>query len=158
MCPDLFEQMRDALQVAGLSDKTQAAYLRSVRLLCDHHHTPPQSICEAQLRTYFLFRRNVSRWTASTLRALAAGHTSFPAQSPPPPRKPIRRTVGMAAQQGQAPPSAQQAAAQQGPGSPTRTGAPVSPTSSSPTRTSPTRTGAPVVRQPNKDRRPRPHL
>ena len=68
MCPDLFEQMRDALQLAGLSDKTQAAYLRSVRLLCDHHHTPPQSICEAQLRTYFLFRRNVSRWTASTLR------------------------------------------------------------------------------------------
>ena len=68
MWPDLFNQMRDALQLAGLSAWTQAACLRAVRLLCDHHHTPPQSICEAQLRTYFLFRRNVSRWTASTLR------------------------------------------------------------------------------------------
>ena len=66
MCPDLFEQMRDALQLAGLSDKTQAAYLRAVRLLCDHHHTPPQSICEGQLRAYFLFRRNFSRWSGSS--------------------------------------------------------------------------------------------
>lgn len=68
MCPDLFDQMRDALQLAGLSNKTQAAYLRAVRLLCDHYHTPPQSICEGQLRAYFLFRRNYSRWSASTLR------------------------------------------------------------------------------------------
>ena len=39
MSPELFRQTREALQLNGLSDKTQSAYLRAVRLLL----APPSS-------------------------------------------------------------------------------------------------------------------
>ena len=37
MSPELFRQTREALQLNGLGDKTQEAYLRAVRLLLDVH-------------------------------------------------------------------------------------------------------------------------
>jgi len=60
--------MRGSLQLNGLSPKTQDAYLRAVRLLCDFAGCAPDQITEDHLRRYFLHRRNVSRWSPSTLR------------------------------------------------------------------------------------------
>lgn len=68
MSPELFRQTREALQLNGLSDKTQDAYLRAVRLLFDFHACAPEQLTEAQLRAYYLHRRNVDRWSPSTLR------------------------------------------------------------------------------------------
>jgi hypothetical protein len=50
----LRERMRQDLQLAGLSERTQEAYLRSVRQLAEHFHTPPDRLYEQQLREYFL--------------------------------------------------------------------------------------------------------
>jgi hypothetical protein len=47
---ELRERMRQDLQLAGLSERTQDAYIRSVRQLADHLHTPPDRLTEAQLR------------------------------------------------------------------------------------------------------------
>jgi len=68
MSLDLLARMRESLQLNGLSPKTQDAYLRAVRLLCDFAGCAPDQITEDHLRRYFLHRRNVSRWSPSTLR------------------------------------------------------------------------------------------
>gem|GEM_PF-3438056 len=68
MTLDLLARMRDSLQLNGLSVKTQDAYLRAVRLLCAHSGCAPDQITEEHLRRYFLYRRNESRWSPSTLR------------------------------------------------------------------------------------------
>jgi integrase/recombinase XerD len=46
----LRERMRAELQLAGLSERTQEAYLRAVRQVAEHFHTPPDQLSEAQLR------------------------------------------------------------------------------------------------------------
>ena len=71
MSPELFRQTREALQLNGLSDKTQSAYLRAVRLLLDLHACAPEQLTEAQLRTYYFHARNVDRWSPSALRITA---------------------------------------------------------------------------------------
>lgn len=68
MSPDYYRQTQEALQLNGLSAKTQAAYLRAVRMLCDFHQCPPEQLSEVQLRAYYLHRRNVDHWSPSTLR------------------------------------------------------------------------------------------
>lgn len=43
----LRERMRADLQIAGLSERTQEAYLRAVRQMAEHFHTPLDQISEA---------------------------------------------------------------------------------------------------------------
>jgi hypothetical protein len=50
----LREMMTLDLQLCGLSERTQEAYLRAVRQLADYYHTPPDRLTEEQLRNYFL--------------------------------------------------------------------------------------------------------
>jgi hypothetical protein len=50
MSPDYYRQTQDALQLNGLSAKTQVAYLRAVRMLCDFHQCPPEHLSEVQLQ------------------------------------------------------------------------------------------------------------
>jgi hypothetical protein len=42
--------MRQDLQLAGLSERTQEANLRAVRQLADHIHTRPDRLSEQQVR------------------------------------------------------------------------------------------------------------
>ena len=51
----LRERMRQELQLAGLSERTQEAYLRSVRQLATHFGKPPDQVTEPELRQYLLF-------------------------------------------------------------------------------------------------------
>jgi site-specific recombinase XerD len=69
--------MRQDLQLAGLSERTQEAYLRSVRQLADHFHTSPDLLSEAQLREYFLFLKNEKKFAASSLRLAFHGIRFF---------------------------------------------------------------------------------
>lgn len=64
----LRERMREDLQLAGLSERTQEAYLRAVRQLASHFRQSPDRLTEAQLREYFLFLKNEKHFAPSSLR------------------------------------------------------------------------------------------
>jgi integrase/recombinase XerD len=73
----LRERMRQDLQLAGLSERTQEAYLRSVRQLAEHFRTRPDRLTEAQLREYFLFLKNDKKFAAASLRLAFHGIRFF---------------------------------------------------------------------------------
>jgi integrase/recombinase XerD len=58
----------DALQLAGMSESTQESYARAVRMLIEHFEKDPRQITEEELQSYFLYRRNETRWSPSTLK------------------------------------------------------------------------------------------
>ncbi|MFQ5650393.1 MAG: site-specific integrase [bacterium] len=53
----------------GYSERTQKMYVRAVRLLAEHYGKSPDQITEEELRDYFLYVKNVKKWsrTASTI-------------------------------------------------------------------------------------------
>jgi integrase/recombinase XerD len=53
------------LQLAGLSERTQEAYVRAVRQLSEHFGKCPSRITEEELRAYFLHIKNVKKWSRS---------------------------------------------------------------------------------------------
>ena len=65
----LQQRMLEDLQLRGLSERTQEAYVRAVRQLAEHYHTSPARITEEELRQYFLSLKNVkhSSRSASTI-------------------------------------------------------------------------------------------
>lgn len=60
-----------------MSERTQEAYTRSVRMLVEFYGKPPEQITEVELEEYFLHRRNVDNWSASTLRIAYCGVRFF---------------------------------------------------------------------------------
>ncbi len=61
MTSSLRQRMTHDLQLAGLSGRTQEAYLRAGRQLADHFHTPPDRLTETQLRDDFLHLKSPAR-------------------------------------------------------------------------------------------------
>jgi site-specific recombinase XerD len=61
--------MIECLQLRGLSERTQEAYVRAVRQLADHCHKSPDLITEEELGQYFLYIKNVKKYSraASTI-------------------------------------------------------------------------------------------
>ena len=74
---DYYEKSMRALQLAGMSERTQQCYTRSVRQLVDFYNKTPDKISEQQLQDYFLHRRNVDKWSAATLRISYGGIKFF---------------------------------------------------------------------------------
>lgn len=73
-----YDKTVKALQLAGMSDRTQHCYARAVRMLIEHlGNKDPRKITEEELKNYFLFRRNESKWTAATLRICYSGLKFF---------------------------------------------------------------------------------
>lgn len=58
--------MIEDLQLRGLSSKTQEAYVRSVQQLAEHYSKSPDKITEDELRDYFLYVKNVKKWSRSS--------------------------------------------------------------------------------------------
>jgi integrase/recombinase XerD len=77
MTSSLRQRMLHDLQLAGLSERTQEAYLRAVRQLADHFHTPPDRLTEAQLRDYFLHLKNDRQFAAASLGIAYSGIKFF---------------------------------------------------------------------------------
>ena len=50
----LRQRMVEDMQLRGLSEKTQEAYVRAVRQLAEHYGKSPDCISEEELRQYFL--------------------------------------------------------------------------------------------------------
>lgn len=73
----LRQRMQQDLQLAGLSERTQEAYVRAVRQLAAHFKTPPDQITEQQLRDYFLFLKNDKQFAAPSLKIAFCGIKFF---------------------------------------------------------------------------------
>ena len=60
---------REDLQLHGYSPRSVDAYVRAVRQLAEHYHKSPDRISEEELRQYFLYNKNVRKWSrvASTI-------------------------------------------------------------------------------------------
>jgi integrase/recombinase XerD len=74
---DYYQQSIRALQLAGMSERTQECYTRSVRQLVDYYQKTPDQISEPELEDYFLHRRNVDKWSSATLRIAYSGVRFF---------------------------------------------------------------------------------
>jgi integrase/recombinase XerD len=66
---ELRKRMIEDLQLRGMSERTIEAYVRAVRQLAEHYSKSPERITEQELRDYFLYNKNVRKWsrTASTI-------------------------------------------------------------------------------------------
>jgi len=73
----LRQRMHQDLQLAGLADGTQKAYLRSVRQLAAHYRKSPDQITEDELRQYLLYLKNKRQYKPSSLKIAASGITFF---------------------------------------------------------------------------------
>jgi integrase/recombinase XerD len=67
MSTALRKKMHQDLQLAGMSEGTQDVYLRAVRQLAVHFHTPPDVLNEAQVRDYLLHLKNDRKFASSSL-------------------------------------------------------------------------------------------
>jgi integrase/recombinase XerD len=76
-------RMTQDLQIAGLSPATQRAYLRAVRMLAGHYHTPPDRLSEAQVRDYLLHLKNDRHFAANSLAIAYAGIKFFYSHTAP---------------------------------------------------------------------------
>lgn len=73
----LRERMMEDLQLKGYSQSTQKLYISAVRQLCEHFNKPPGRITEEDLRDYFLYGKNVKRWSRSTSTVALCGIKFF---------------------------------------------------------------------------------
>jgi integrase/recombinase XerD len=62
----LRQRMVEDMQLRGLADKTQDAYLRAVRQLAAYSRKSPDQVDEAELRQYLLYLRNEKKAARST--------------------------------------------------------------------------------------------
>lgn len=74
---ELRKRMIECLQLRGLSERTQEAYVRAVRQLSEHYHKSPELITEEELRQYFLFIKNVKHYSRSTSTIAICGIRFF---------------------------------------------------------------------------------
>jgi integrase/recombinase XerD len=65
------------LQLRGLSERTQEAYVGAVRQLAQHYHKSPDLITEEELRQYFLFIKNVKNYSRSSSTVALCGIKFF---------------------------------------------------------------------------------
>jgi site-specific recombinase XerD len=77
MMKDYYQKSMRALQLAGMSERTQECYTRSVRQLVDFYGKTPDKITEQELQDYFLHRKNTDKWAAATMRICYSGIKFF---------------------------------------------------------------------------------
>jgi site-specific recombinase XerD len=75
--------MLQDLQLAGLSERTQEAYLRAVRQLAAHYHIPPDRLSEEQVRDYFLHLKNERKFASASLGIAYSGIKFFYSHTAP---------------------------------------------------------------------------
>jgi integrase/recombinase XerD len=77
MMKDYYQKSMRALQLAGMSERTQECYTRSIRMLVDFYGKTPDKITEQELQDYFLHRKNNDKWAATTMRICYSGIKFF---------------------------------------------------------------------------------
>jgi len=74
---ELRKRMIESLQLRGLSERTQEAYVRAVRQLAQHYHKSPDLITEEELRQYFLHIKNVKKYSRASSTIAICGIKFF---------------------------------------------------------------------------------
>jgi site-specific recombinase XerD len=74
---ELRKRMIECLQLQGYSERTQEAYVRAVRQLAEHYHKPPDLITEEELRQYFLYIKNVKKYSRASSTIAICGIKFF---------------------------------------------------------------------------------
>jgi site-specific recombinase XerD len=69
--------MIEDLQLKGMGERTQEMYVRAVRQLAEHYRKSPDTITEEELRDYFLYVKNVKKWSRSTSTIAICGIKFF---------------------------------------------------------------------------------
>jgi integrase/recombinase XerD len=77
MMTEWYQNAINALQLNGLGERTQEAYVRALRMLCEFYHKTPDQISESELQQYFLHRKNRDRWSPNTMRICYCGIRFF---------------------------------------------------------------------------------
>ncbi len=77
MTTDWSQKMTQALQLNGKSERTQEAYVRTVRMLRQFYDKSPELISEEELQNYFLHRKNINHWSPQTMRICYCGIRFF---------------------------------------------------------------------------------
>ena len=71
--------MIEDLQLRGMGALTQQRYVRAVQQLAEHYGKSPDKISEEELRDYFLYVKNVKKWSRSTSTIALCNHmTNLP--------------------------------------------------------------------------------
>ena len=73
----LRQRMTQDLQLRGYSDRTVEAYVRAVAQLATFYHTPPDRLCEEQIRQYLLHLSTVQKVARGTHTIALCGITFF---------------------------------------------------------------------------------
>ena len=73
----LRQRMTEDLKLRGYSESTQTLYVTAVRQLCEHFGKSPGRITEEELRDYFLYGKNVKKWSRSTSTVALCGIKFF---------------------------------------------------------------------------------
>ncbi len=74
---NLRERMLHDMQLHGYANRTQEVYLWSVKKLQQYFQLSPDQISEEQLRDYFIYRKNVSKWAPGTMKIAYSGIKFF---------------------------------------------------------------------------------
>jgi site-specific recombinase XerD len=74
---ELRKRMIESLQLRGLSERTQEAYVRAVGQLAQHYHKAPDLISEEELRQYFLYIKNVKKYSRASSTIAICGIKFF---------------------------------------------------------------------------------
>jgi hypothetical protein len=74
---ELRKRMIESLQLRGLSERTQEAYVRAVRQLAQHYHKSPDLITDEELRQYFLHIKNVKKYSRASSTIAICGIKFF---------------------------------------------------------------------------------
>jgi integrase/recombinase XerD len=77
MMTEWYQKAINALQLNGLGERTQEAYVRALRMLCEFYRKTPDQISESELQQYFLHRKNRDRWSPNTMRICYCGIRFF---------------------------------------------------------------------------------
>jgi integrase/recombinase XerD len=73
----LRQHMIAALHLSGKSERTQASYVREVRLLAQFYHKSPDRISAQERQRYFLHRNNVAGLAPASMRLCYSGIRCF---------------------------------------------------------------------------------
>ena len=73
----LRQQRIAALHISGKSERTQASYIREVRLLAPFYHKSPDRLSEQELQHDFLHRKNMDGLAPASMRICYSGMRFF---------------------------------------------------------------------------------
>ena len=71
------QKMVKALRIAGMCERTQETYVRSMRKLTEFYDKTPDKISEEELVDYFIHRQEVTEWSPATMRICYSGIKFF---------------------------------------------------------------------------------